>query len=62
MISGAPGHVTRFLQPKNWQKMDEFKPVYLGNTANINDKRFVIFENTINRISLGYVCLLQLEY
>ena len=42
--------------------MDEFKPVYLGNTANINDKRFVVFENTINRISLGYVCLLQLEY
>ena len=42
--------------------MDLLKPVYLGNTANINDKRFVIFEDTINCISLGYVCLLQLEY
>ena len=54
--------MTRFLQAENWRKMDLLKPVYLGNTANINDKRFVIFEDTINRISLGYVCLLQLEY
>ena len=27
---GAPDHVTRILQAENRQKVDKFKPVYLG--------------------------------
>ena len=27
----TPGHVTKILQAKNGQKVDEFEPMYLGN-------------------------------
>ena len=28
---GAPGHVTKILQAKGGQKVDDFEPIYLGN-------------------------------
>ena len=33
-ISGAPGHVIEFLQAENEQKVNEFKPIYLGKYQN----------------------------
>ena len=30
-VWGAPGHVTKTLQDKNGQKVDKFKPTYLGD-------------------------------
>ena len=35
---------------------------YILVISNIDSKRFMIFEHTINHLSFGYVCLLQLEY
>ena len=57
---GGPGHVTKILQAQNWQKVDGFEPIYLEIT-DIDKKRFVVFERTINHLSFGYVHLPQLE-
>ena len=45
------GHVTSILPAENWQKVDEFEPIYLDNT-DIDEKRFVIFEHTIKHLFL----------
>ena len=50
---GVPGHVTKFFQAKNGQKVE---------IAGIDEKWFVIFEHTTNHLSFGYVHLPQLEY
>ena len=49
---GAPSHMTKILQAEDWQKVDEFEPIYLGN-YNIEEKWFVVFEHTINCLSFG---------
>ena len=59
-FGGARSRDRNFTDQK-WQKVDEFEPIYLGNNRN-NEKRFVIFKHTINHLSFGCVCLLQLEY
>ena len=42
--------------------MDDFEPIYLGNT-DFDGNSFVLFcEHTINCLSVGYVRLPQLEY
>ena len=56
---GAPSHVTKILQAKNGQKVDEFELIYLGNYTDIDEKWFVVFEHTNNRLSFGYVRLPQ---
>ena len=58
---GVPGYVTKILQAKNEQKLDEFEPKYLGDYQHCQ-KWFALFEHTIKQLSLGYVCLQQLEY
>ena len=35
---------------------------YISVITDIGEKWFVIFEHTINHLSLGYVCLPKLEY
>ena len=58
---GGARHVTKILQVKSGQKVDDFEPIYLGN-YDIDEKRFVISEHTINCLSFGYVRLPQPEY
>ena len=50
---GAPGLVTKILQAENGQKVDELEPIYLDNITDIDEKCFVIFELTVNHLSLG---------
>ena len=58
---GAPGHVTKVLKVENRQKLSKLNRYILVVTS-IDEKRFVVFEHTINHLSYGYVCLPQLEY
>ena len=58
---GAPGHVTKILQTKSEQKVDEFEPMYLGNYRYWWNM-VCDFWHTINRLSFGYVHLPKLEY
>ena len=58
---GGPDYVTKILQAKMGQKWAILKR-YISVITNIDDKWFVIFEHTINHLSLGYVCLPQFEY
>ena len=48
---GAFGLATKILQAENRQNVDEFEPTYFVIT-DIDEKRFVIFEHTINHLSL----------
>ena len=61
---GAPDYVTKILQAKNGQKVDDFEPMYIHISVitDIDEKWFVIFEHTINCLFVGYVRLPQLEY
>ena len=59
---GAPSHVTKILQAKSGQKVDDFEPIYLRNYTDIDEKWFVIFEHTINWLSFEYDNLPHLEY
>ena len=52
--------MTKILQTENGQKVDEFEPIYLGN-SDIDQKRFAVFEHTINRFSFGYIYLPYLK-
>ena len=59
---GASGHVPKMLQAENGQKVDEFEPIYLGTViTDIDEKWFVVFEHTLDRLSFGCVRLPQLE-
>ena len=58
---GAPGLVTKILQAKMSQKWAILNQ-YILVITNIDENHFVIFEHAINCLSLGYVCLPQLEY
>ena len=58
---GAPRHVSKFYRPKmgkNWTILNR----YISVITNIDEKWLVIFQHTINCLSLGYVRLPQLEY
>ena len=58
---GAPGHVTRISEGENRQKVDKFEPG-ISVTTNIDEeKRFVVFEHTINHFSFCCVHLPRLK-
>ena len=57
----APGHVTKMLPAEHGQKVDDFERICLGRYR-FGGKRFVFFEQTINRLSFWYVRLPQPEY
>ena len=61
---GAPDLMTKILQAKNGQKVDNFEPmyIYISVITDIDEKWFVIFEHTINCLFVSYVRLPQLEY
>ena len=58
---GAPGPVTKISRAKKGQKWMILNQYISGNT-NTDEKWFVIFEHTINRLSFAYVRLHQPEY
>ena len=47
---------------RKWAKKLTNLNRYISVTTDIDEKRFVIFERTINHFSFGYVRLPQLEY
>ena len=55
-----PGHVTTVLRPKMGKKLKRLNR-YISVITDIEEKWFVIFEHTVNHLSLGNVRLLQLE-
>ena len=57
---GAPGNATKILHAKNGQKVDEFVPIYLG-TYRYWWNMVCDFWLHCNRLSFGYVRLLQLK-
>ena len=57
---GAPGHVTKILQAKMGKKLTSLNQ-YISVISDIDEKRFVVFEHTINHLSFDYDCLPQLE-
>ena len=60
---GAPGYVTKILQAKNEQKVDDFELIYsISIITDIDEKWFVISEHTIHWFAFGYVRLPQLKY
>ena len=58
---GAPDHVTKILQAKSGRKLSILNR-YISVITDIDEKRFVISEHTINCLSYGYVRLPQPEY
>ena len=58
---GAPGHVTEISEDKNRQKVDKFEPGISVTTDIDEEKRFVVFEHTINHFSFDCVHLPRLE-
>ena len=60
-VWGCPVTWPKFYAPKmgrKWMILNQ----YISVITDIDEKWFVIFEHTINHLSLGYVCLPQLEY
>ena len=58
---GPPSHVTKILQAENGKKLTNLNR-YISVITGIDQKRFAIFEHTINHLFSGYVRLPQLEY
>ena len=58
---GAPGRVAKFYRPKMGKNLTNLNR-YISVITDIEEKRFVIFEYTVNHLSVDYVCLPQLEY
>ena len=60
-IWGSRSRDQNFASPKVGKKLKNLNQ-YISAVINIDEKRFMIFEHTINHLSFGYVRLSQLEY
>ena len=55
----APSHVIAISEAENQQKVDNFRPVYLGNYQH-EQKKFVVFEHTTYNLYHGHIHLFRL--
>ena len=55
----APSHVIAISEAENQQKVDNFRPVYLGNYQH-KQKKFVVFEHTTYNLYHGHIHLFRL--